>query len=198
MNETQQVWDEFGTALRAFIRRRVKDEHVADDLLQDVFVRIHDKLDSLAEEDRLAAWLYRIARNVVTDHHRRRSDVTLDEAETPTDHVTDENINEQVGHWLANRIAELPEDYREAVTLSELQGVRQTEIAERIGLSASGAKSRVQRGRKMLKDMLLQCCHFEFDQRGNVIDYQAKADCTECRGSADRDCGPQDSALPRI
>lgn len=189
MNETQQVWDEFSTALRQFIRRRVRDDHVADDLLQDVFVRIHDKLGSLDDEERIVAWLFRIARNVVADHYRRRSDDTLDEKETATEQVTsDENINEQVGQWLVNRIAELPEDSREAVTQSELKGVRQTEIAERIGLSASGAKSRVQRGRKMLKESLLQCCHFEFDRRGNVIEYQVKTDCTTCCGTDNGEC----------
>ena len=189
MSETQHIWDEFSSAVRAFIRRRVKDDHVADDLLQDVFVRIHDKLDSLDDKERLASWLFRIARNVVTDHYRRRFDVTSEEAEIPTNQFTgDENINEQVGQWLVNRIAELPEDYREAVTLSELKGVRQTEIAERVGLSASGVKSRVQRGRKMLKDSLLQCCHFEFDRRGNVIDYQVRADCTTCCDTANGEC----------
>ena len=190
MSETQQVWDEFSTALRAFIRRRVNDDHVADDLLQDVFVRIHNKLDSVTDEDRLVAWLYRIARNVVTDHYRRHSDATLDQDEIQTDQNTgDVNINEQVGQWLGNLVTHLPDDYREAVRLSELEGVRQTEIAERIGLSVSGTKSRVQRGRKMLKDMLLQCCHFEFDRRGNVIDYEVNSDCTGCCSTTKGDCG---------
>lgn len=164
-----------------------------------MFIRIHSKLDSVADEDRLVAWLYRIARNVVTDYYRRQSDATLDQGETVTDRDTgDENLNEQVGQWLGNLVIHLPDEYREAIMLSELNGVRQTEIAERIGLSASGTKSRVQRGRKMLKEMLLQCCHFEFDRRGNVIDYQVNADCTECCDSTNQDCGPQDSAPPRI
>ena len=199
VSETQQIWDEFSTALRAFIRRRVKDDHVADDLLQDVFIRIHNKLDSVADEDRLVAWLYRIARNVVTDYYRRQSNAPIDQGETVTDQgIGDEHINEQVGQWLSNLVTHLPDDYREAVMLSELDGVRQTEIAQRIGLSASGTRSRVQRGRKMLKEMLLQCCHFEFDRRGNVIDYQVNADCTECCDSANQGCGSQDSAPPRI
>jgi RNA polymerase sigma-70 factor (ECF subfamily) len=199
VSETQQVWDEFSTALRSFIRRRVKDDHVADDLLQDVFVRIHNNLASVTDEDRLSAWLFRIARNVVTDHYRRQSDITLNQGAPQTDQDTgDENFNEQVGEWLSNLVTHLPDDYREAVTMSELDGVRQTEIAERIGLSASGTKSRVQRGRKLLKEMLLQCCHFEFDRRGNVIDYEANTDCTNCCDSASQGCRSQDSAPPRI
>lgn len=185
--------------LRSFIRRRVNDDHAADDLLQDVFVRIHNNLASVTDEDRLSAWLFRIARNVVTDHYRRQSGITLDQGEPQTDQDTgDENFNEQVGQWLSNLVTHLPDDYREAVTMSELDGVRQTEIAVRTGLSASGTKSRVQRGRKMLKEMLLQCCHFEFDRRGNVIDYEVNTDCTNCCASANQDCGPQDSAPPRI
>ncbi len=199
MSTTEQVWDEFSAALRAFIRRRVPDDHVADDLLQDVFVRIHDKLDSLANDDRLAAWLYRITRNMMTDHHRRRSHVGLDSTEISSAEDTDDkNLNEQVGEWLSNLIANLPGDYREAVTLAELNGVAQTEIAERIGLSVSGTKSRVQRGRRMLKAVLLECCHFEFDQRGNVIDYEVKTDCTQCCDSENRDCGSEVVAPPTL
>ena len=183
MKTTQQIWDEFSAALRTFIRRRVKDDHVADDLLQDVFVRIHDKLDSLADEDRLAAWLFRIARNTISDHHRRRSHVELGIETASVECSEDENLNQQVSGWLSHLVAQLPCDYREAVALSELNGVPQIEVAERIGLSVSGTKSRVQRGRKMLKAMLLQCCHFEFDRGGNVVDYEQKDSCTQC-------CGP--------
>ena len=181
VSRTEEVWNEFGTTLRKFIRRRVKDDHVADDLLQEVFVRVHDKLGSLADEERLSAWLFRIARNVVTDHYRRNEPVELTEESVETESSdAAENINEQVGHWLVSLIAELPEEYRDAVTLAELQGVRQTEIAKIIGMSSSGTKSRVQRGRKMLKDLLLQCCHFELDRRGNVIDYARRPDCITC------------------
>ena len=154
---------------------------VADDLLQDVFVRIHNRLSTLDDEDRLSAWVFRIARNAVTDHYRRRTTAELEDSEISEDELSDDvNINAQVGKWIVDLIAELPDEYREAVTLSEVQGVRQTEIAKMIGLSDSGAKSRVQRGRKMLKDSLLRCCHFDFDRRGNVIDYRANTQCERC------------------
>ena len=182
---TQHVWDQFGDDLRAFIRRRVSDENVADDLLQEVFVRVHSKLDSVSDDERLAAWLYRIARNVITDHYRRANVVmrAIDEvvrADTPDDG----NLNELVVEWVKNRIAQLPDTYREAVSLSELQDVPQTEIAKRIGLSESGTKSRVQRGRRMLKEQLLRCCHFEFDRSGNVIDYERISTCADCCDSS--------------
>jgi len=64
----------------------------------------------------------------------------------------------------------LPEPYRKALVLTELEGLTQQELADKVGISLSGAKSWVQRGRQQLKEMLTECCAFEFDRRGGVID----------------------------
>jgi RNA polymerase sigma-70 factor (ECF subfamily) len=71
----------------------------------------------------------------------------------------------------------LPNDYRQALILTEYQGLTQKELGEKLGISLSGAKSRVQRAREKLKTMLLNCCHFQFDRLGRVIDYQSGCDC---------------------
>jgi len=86
--------------------------------------------------------------------------------------------------WLDEMIRSLPAGYRDAVQLAEIEGLSQQEVADRLGLSLSGAKSRIQRGREMLKDALDRCCHFEFDSRGNMMDYEPRPDRTVCR-----DCG---------
>jgi RNA polymerase sigma-70 factor, ECF subfamily len=70
----------------------------------------------------------------------------------------------------------LPENYREAVILSELKGLTQKEVARLQGTSLSGAKSRVQRGRSLLKNMLAECCRLEFDHRGRLCDYEPKGE----------------------
>jgi RNA polymerase sigma-70 factor (ECF subfamily) len=79
-------------------------------------------------------------------------------------------------------IHSLPGPYREAVLLTEFEGLTQKEFAERLGISLSGAKSRVQRGRQQLKDMLLECCRFEFDRRGHAFDCEPRKPgaCPEC------------------
>ena len=183
---TDVVWRQLSDDLRRFIRRRVPDDHAAD-LLQETFVRVHRHIGTLQEEDRLTAWVYRIARNVVHDHHRRatNSPVALADA-----HPVDDG-DDRVGRgrcrgcdWLDEMIRSLPEGYREAVQLAEVEGLPQQEVAERLGLSLSGAKSRIQRGRGMLKDALEACCHFEFDSRGNMMDYDPRPDRKVCR-----DCG---------
>lgn len=185
------IWAWLSEDLRRFIRRRVPDEHAADDLLQETFVRVHRNLPAVLDSDRLAAWVYRIARNVIHDHHRR---ATPDLAALADDPVAEAGGGEGcvrcgAGLWLEEMVRQLPGRYREAVHLSEIEGLPQQEVADRLGLSLSGAKSRVQRGRVMLKDILERCCRFEFDRRGNVLEYDPLPNRTVCRNCD----GPDDS-----
>jgi RNA polymerase sigma-70 factor, ECF subfamily len=185
---TEAIWSHLSADLRRFIRRRVTDDHVADDLLQETFVRVHRHLPALEDVDRVAAWVFQIARNVVRDHFRTaRPSAAVPLSETdPADEAGDprDEIRCRACGWVDELIAALPDGYREAVRMSEVEGLSQQAVADRLGLSLSGAKSRVQRGRAMLKDELERCCHFEFDARGNVTDYSPKPDRTVCR-----DCG---------
>lgn len=184
---TDAIWTHLSSDLRRFIRRRVADDHVADDLLQETFVRVHRNVGTLQDADRLAAWVFQIARNVVHDHHRKATNSTValadaDPADDCDDHQS--HLRCRGAGWLDEMIRSLPEGYREAVQLAEIEGLSQQEVADRLGLSLSGAKSRIQRGRAMLKDVLEQCCHFEFDGRGNMMDFDPKPDRKVCR-----DCG---------
>lgn len=182
---TEAVWTHLSADLRRFIRRRVSDDHAAADLLQETFLRVHRNLKTLDEADRLAAWVYQIARNVIHDHHRRAAGGAQALADAdPVDESVLAPARCRGCEWLDEMIGVLPDHYREAVQLSEIEGVSQQEVADRIGLTLSGAKSRIQRGRAMLKDALEQCCRFEFDGRGNLMGYDPKPDRKVCR-----DCG---------
>ena len=184
---TDAIWTHLSSDLRQFIRRRVSDDHVADDLLQETFVRVHRNIETLHDADRLAAWVYQIARNVIHDHHRKATNSTVALADAdPADDCDDQlsQLHCRGAGWLDEMIRSLPDGYREAVQLAEIEGLPQQEVADRLGLSLSGAKSRIQRGRVMLKDALEACCHFEFDGRGNMMDYDPKPDRKVCR-----DCG---------
>jgi RNA polymerase sigma-70 factor (ECF subfamily) len=177
---TEDLWNEFSRELRRFILRRVSDPTDADDILQDVFVKLHTRIDTLRDEDRIAPWLYRIARNTLIDYYRdRRLTVPVPETLVVEDEPAESDAASHIASGLTGMVDCLPDKYRQAVTLSELQGVPQQQVADRLGLSLSGAKSRVQRGRGLLRDALLDCCHFEFDRRGRVIDYTPRPDC--CR-----------------
>jgi RNA polymerase sigma-70 factor (ECF subfamily) len=167
--------------LRRFIRRRVADDHAADDLLQETFLRIHKNIDRLRGADRLAAWVYQIARNVIHDHHRSRTVESLAEADSVAESDERNQLLSSAEKWLDELIGQLPDPYQQAVRMSEIDGLRQREVAKRLGLSESGAKSRVQRGRAMLKEVLDKCCVFHFDQRGNLMDCDPRPERTVCR-----------------
>jgi RNA polymerase sigma-70 factor (ECF subfamily) len=170
--------------IRRFVARRVRSEHV-DDVVQDVLLRMHERAGDLHDEARLPAWAFRVAQSVVADHHRRMRHeapgVAADEDAEPADEQDDEgNVNEVVAGWLRPMLALLPTEYEEAVELVDVQGISQRAYAERAGLSISGAKSRVQRGRRMLEEVVRACCDLELDARGNVIDYEPRS--PRCEG----------------
>lgn len=179
---TEKIWESLNSRLRRFFLARVPDEQVASDLLQDTFLRIHEKLDSLDDHRRMAGWVFRIARNKVVDYYRSRPLGRLDGVpEIGGGPEPDRNVNQEVSDWLPVFIDKLPSGYREAVRLYELDGVPQKEIAERLGLSLSGAKSRIQRGRQKLKRLLHDCCVFDLDRHGNVLDYRSREEERCCR-----------------
>ena len=178
----QSVWSELNADLWRFIRRRVPDDHTADDLLQETFVRVHQNIGGLKGADRLRGWVYRIARNVIVDHFRgeRNGTVPLDDSAASADEI-DGELNSRGAAWLRQMVSSLPETYRDAVELSEIQGLSHQVVAARLGLSLSAAKSRVRRGRAELRKMLLDCCRFELDRRGNIVDYEPRR--PTCLGS---------------
>lgn len=178
MLHAQTIWEEYQSRLRLFILSRVKDTVAADDILQDVFVKMFTSLSSLRDETRIQSWLYQIARNATMDYFRaQKKQVDLPDWLTQPEEF-EEGAAQHLSHCLRPMVEQLPKTYREAVQLSELEGLPHQEIARRQGLSLSGVKSRVQRGRAILRSMFEDCCRFEFDRRGRIIHYEPR--CDEC------------------
>jgi RNA polymerase sigma-70 factor (ECF subfamily) len=166
---------EFATKLRAFIRARVPDDATADDLTQETLLKVYRSRASLRDGDRLEAWLYRIARRALIDYYRKR----LPSEQLPASlkgESEDElsSIRNAVLISTIRYMEELPDAYRVPLQLSELEGFSMAKIAPRLGLSLTAVKSRIRRGRQMLKKRLQDCCHFEFDQRGKVIGWERR------------------------
>ena len=180
MNPIEQIWKEYHTGLHSFIQSRVRDESIADDILQKVFIRIHSRIDTLKNSRKMQSWIYQITRNTLIDHYRshRTMEEIPESLEAPEMDLGDKTRQEIEGCFLP-MIQSLPEHYRETLLLSEIEGLTQKEVAKKQGISISGAKARIQRGRSMLKDMLLECCRFEFDHLGNVTDYEEKGVCCD-------------------
>ncbi|HSR53475.1 MAG TPA: RNA polymerase sigma factor SigZ [Acidobacteriota bacterium] len=185
---TADVYQLLSARLRSFLLSRTRDAQLADDLLQETFLRVHEKLDSLREGQRLNGWVFQIARNLVVDHFRASgrtlpADPAQEAAENegPRQGRFSSNLNVEVASWLPAALESLPPEYAEAVRLYEVEGLSQQEIADRLGLSLSGAKSRIQRGRQKLKQVLDDCCRFQLDRRGNVLSYHPRdCGCDSC------------------
>lgn len=179
---TDAIWTAFGDRLRGFIAKRVRGESDVDDVLQDVFAKIHAGLGGLKEPEKLEAWLFQVARRAILDHFRSRSGKRREPGipEEPAEPAPEGNITSEVASWLEPMMSLLPEEDRDLLRQADLAGVPQKELAERLGLSLTGAKSRVRRARARLRGAILDCCHLEMDRRGQPVDYTRKKD----------DCGP--------
>jgi len=182
----ENVWAEFSDTLKRFILQRVGNEQAAEDILQDVFMKIHAGIAGLSDERRLQGWVYQITRNAIVDFYRKPQPAQ----DLPEDLVAingdddDSDVERKLALSLRGMVEQLPEEYRQAMILTAFEGLTQKEVADRLGLSLSGAKSRVQRGREKLRDLLLDCCHLEFDRRGRVIDYHPRVNCCERCGDS--------------
>jgi RNA polymerase sigma-70 factor (ECF subfamily) len=172
-------WRSIDAALHGFFHTKVADPQARADLVQDVLLRIHERRDQLRDEDRLEAWAFRVARNALFDHYRRRhpSEELPELAETEPEPTN--RSGEILGAWLRTRIEQLPESYREAIELTEVRGLSQREAADALGVPYSTFKSRVQRGRDLLHAELLGCCSVELDVRGRVTDFEPRS-CKPC------------------
>jgi RNA polymerase sigma-70 factor (ECF subfamily) len=176
----EALWRESSARLRAWFEREGAGAD-ADDLLQETFARVHERVGTLAEAASARAWLGTIARNVLVDHRRRRgARAELGEeqalAEEPARAAPEASLDALVAGWLAAFVAELEPEDAAALRLVDLEGRPQAELAAREGLSLSGAKSRVQRARARLRERLEACCALAFDARGAILEARRRAD----------------------
>jgi RNA polymerase sigma-70 factor, ECF subfamily len=171
---------ELRSRIRGFIRRRVRDDATADDLTQETLLKVYRSRASLRDDQRLEAWLYRIARTTLIDYYRReRPNQELPEALMAEAEDETAGLRQAIGRSTRLFLEDLPEIYREPVRLAEVEELPLADIARRSGLSLTAVKSRVRRGRALLKRKLQDCCRFEFDRMGKVIGWERRRPC-EC------------------
>jgi RNA polymerase sigma-70 factor (ECF subfamily) len=169
-------WSETLERLRRYIASRIDDPEAAADLAQDVVARslAADALERAAD---LNGWLFRSAQNAIVDHYRtRRVHQGLGEtiAEMPEPESIDPGPNQatrELARCLQPLIEQLPAKYRDALVAVDLDGRTHHEAAAELGLSTSGMKSRVQRGRRQLRELLADCCTVHLDQSGGIRAY---------------------------
>ncbi len=178
--QTEALWNEFSERLLFFIRGKVNNKVDADDILQNVFLKIHQNLGEFKEEKNLKSWIFTIARNSIIDYYR--SSKVTEEYNEEIEKIfenDEENFNEEIACCIDEFINLLPENYQESIRLYQFEEMKHKDIAEKLNLSVSASKSRVQRGRKQLRLLLEECCKFQLDKYGNIVDYQQKNICCD-------------------
>ncbi len=170
--KTTELWNRFSDGVRRFILKKVNDEALADDLLQETFIRIHSKIDTLREESKVQSWVFQVARNIINDHFRKNNLLTVGEVPEilDSDEEPDEAMTETIRD-MVNFLEDLSDQDCQAICQVELEGASIKYYAKNAGISYTAAKTRVARARHKLTDLLMNCCHYEFDKYGTVISY---------------------------
>lgn len=187
--DVESIWAEVGTSLERFVRRHIADAHQAEDVMAEVLLRIHENLGTLDDHERVTAWVWRITRNAITDHYRRsarRRETSGADDEVAGDESADAWVDDQaavlseLASCIRPLVDALPADYRRALQLTDLEGRTQADAARLEGVSVSGMKSRVQRGRRLFAALVRNCCEVTTDSRGEVVDFHLRADGCGC------------------
>lgn len=177
--KTQDIWENYADAIKYFILSKVKDKTVADDLLQETFIKVHVKLETLDSQDKLKAWIFSIARNIITDYFRRKSKIYEKQNDfvISHEHIADHSKLD----CLYGIIKNLPKKYRDPIFLSDIRGMKQTKVSEYLNLPLPTIKSQIQRGRKLIKQGFIDCCDFQLNEKGYLVgELKEKAECKVC------------------
>ena len=176
--KTDLLWKSFHRELKSFIVSKVHDDALADDILQDVFIRIHQKIGSLKDEKRVKPWIYQIARNLIMDHFRKTKNIAgeKDVPEEPME-IRDKDFMTEAIADMVKKMDDLPAAYCQALCLTELDGMSIKDYAIKAGISYTAAKTRVHRAREILRNMLVRCCHYHFDKYGTVYEISPRCCC---------------------
>lgn len=185
---TEEIHRAFRDALMGFLVKRVRDPNLADDLFQETLLKIHTKLPELRDSKKITAWVFQIARNVLTDHHRKKRP-TFNSAMVEALEVEDENaISDQPAHLamagcVRGMVDTLPLKYRSAIAACDFSEQSQTEVAEALGISLPALKSRLKRGREALKEVMGTCCRHGVNQSCSSKTSSTSCGCQEFEGA---------------
>lgn len=174
------LWESYSNDLKRYVFSQIKDEDTTNDVLQEIFIKIHLNIATLQKKESVKSWIFTIAHNTLMNFLNKKS-VPFAIGEVVDDFSTEEEVH-SAKSCLLPLIKNLPEKYREPLLLSEIKGKKQAEVAELLGITLSGAKSRIQRGRKLLQQGFMDCCHYKLNEQGFLIgEHQDKADCKMCK-----------------
>ena len=176
---TNQVWNNYSTDLKQFIISKVKDNTIADDILQDTFIKIHTKLHTLKDLNKLKSWVFSIARNSILDYFSSQNKTI--ESIYLESNIELEEQNHTEKDCLRGILKNLPKKYKDPLFLSDIKGLKQQEVANSLKLPLSTVKSQIQRARKLIAQGFIDCCGYVINEKGELQgEIKDKKDCNVC------------------
>ena len=177
---TQEVWTKYHTDIQRYIISKVKDSTIADDILQNTFIKIHTKIHTLSDITKLKSWCFTIARNSILDYWKT-TNKTFEIANFESEIELEKNTHTEQD-CLRGILKNLPKKYRDPLFLSDIKGLKQLEVANQLKQTLPTTKSQIQRARKLIAEGFMQCCGFVLNDKGNLVgEIQEKEDCKVCR-----------------
>jgi RNA polymerase sigma-70 factor (ECF subfamily) len=179
--EVSAIYKQFHQELLGYVRSKIRSKEDAEDILQNVFIRISSNIGSLTEEMKLKNWIFSITRNAIIDYYRAKANkrklAVAEEIDEDFFGADEPDPTKGIDQCMEGMISLLPEEYRDIIIESEIKGVKQKDLAEKYGIAYPSMRSRVQRGRERLKQLFYNCCHVETDRYGNVLEAHGKNSC---------------------
>lgn len=177
---TEVIWNTYNKDVEALIFSKIKDRDITNDLVQEVFVKVHTKMNDLKDVQKVKPWILSIARNTMYDYFRSNKLIAIEEFD-----VVEEVVIEPKSHTekdcLPGIIKNLPKKYRQPLFLSDIKGIKQTEIAKQLKLPLSTVKSQIQRARKMIAQGYMDCCDYKLNDEGYLVGVvKDKENCKVC------------------
>ncbi len=178
--QIEKLWTDYEQGIKLYILKMTKDEEIAKDLTHDVLLKLYKSCCSDREIKNVKSWLYQIARNTYFDYFKKNRKCTNDVPELFGEE-DNSNFYEEGSILVKPLLNALPEKYSIPLTMSDLYGIKQSEIADELNLSLSATKSRIQRGRKMVKELLKECVIIKTDNKGTPSSMYLKTDCKDIK-----------------
>lgn len=173
-----EVIQDFYNYLKFFILKRVQNEMVAEDIVQEVILKLIESHHKNTNIENIKAWLFQVSRNTIVDYYKKNRLVLDTENEKFLVWQENSDFELSVYDYIVPMIQFLPKKYAEPLHLSDIDNLSQIEISEKLNLSYSAAKMRVQRARIKLRELFVECCDIDYDSNGNFVSCTVKESCS--------------------
>lgn len=173
-----KIISDFYSEILFFVKSKIKDSQKAEDITQEVMGRLIDAYNKQIRLNNIKAWLYKVTNNIITDNYRIIDIIEYSDQKLDVEN-TQHKFELKPEDFILTMIKCLPKEYSLPLIYSDIEKMKHKEIANKMDLSLSNVKVRIQRARKKLYDLFLECCDIEYSSDGNFMDCTIKKSCTD-------------------